>query len=75
MHSSPSSISTALWHDAHSSSFSGCLPLEAFSGEGIMGRSFSVLSFSPMIDLEKMVENGFFQCLKSEFGIKSVVID
>jgi hypothetical protein len=75
MHPLPSSISTALWHDAHSPSFSGYLPSEAFFGEGIMGRSFSMLSSSPMINLEKMVVNGFFQCLKSEFGIKSVVID
>jgi hypothetical protein len=64
MHPSPSSISTALWHEAHSPSFSGCLPSEAFSGEGIMGRSFSVLSSSPMIDLEKMVVNGFFSVFK-----------
>jgi hypothetical protein len=64
MHPSPFSISTALWHNAHSSFFSDYLPLEAFSREGIMERSFSVLSSSPMIDLEKMVVNGFFSVFK-----------
>jgi hypothetical protein len=64
MHPWSSSISTALWHDAHSPFFSGCFPLEAFSEEGIMERSFSVLSSSPMIDLEKMVVNGFFSVFK-----------
>jgi hypothetical protein len=64
MHPLPFSISTALWHYPHSPSFSNCLPLKAFFGEGIMERLFSVLSSSPMIDLEKMVVNGFFSVFK-----------